>query len=126
MAYKFAKDQNAWRQAHTEISSRWRINHAEQNRKIQRENTAQRRYGLTRDEQVKLYSMPCEICGQHQKKMCIDHVIPGTYRGVLCQQCNTRLGWFEKFKEIIVSYIQRGPHARSIKGSTCGDGYSRA
>ena len=58
-------------------------------------------------------ALPCEICGKKAKKMCIDHAGPAkvfnqTYRGVLCQQCNTRLGWFEKHQEIIVSYIKRG------------------
>ena len=41
--------------------------------------------------------------------MVIDHEIPGTYRGVLCQQCNTRLGWVEKYKEVIEEYLERGP-----------------
>jgi len=30
-----------------------------------------------------------------------------------CQQCNTRLGWFEKHKSLISSYLER-PDAREI------------
>jgi hypothetical protein len=41
--------------------------------------------------------------------MCIDHKIPGTYRGVLCQQCNTRLGWLERFCDVVLTYKERGP-----------------
>jgi hypothetical protein len=45
--------------------------------------------------------------------MCIDHhgqagVFDGTHRGVLCQQCNTRLGWFESKQETILEYLKRG------------------
>lgn len=68
-----------------------------------------KRYGLSLAEVQYLRDKPCEICKVKAKKMCIDHKIPGTYRGVLCQQCNTRLGWFEKNREIIEQYAERGP-----------------
>lgn len=67
---------------------------------------AKKKYGLTLDEIKELRQMPCEICGAFAKKMCIDHKVPGTYRGVLCQQCNTRLGWLEKNQEIIQDYLK--------------------
>ena len=66
---------------------------------------AKRFYGLTLEEAIELRNGYCDICGVHAKKMVIDHIIPKTYRGVLCQQCNVRLGWFEKRKDIIVGYI---------------------
>ena len=68
-----------------------------------------KKYGLSLEEVKYLREQPCEICGVKAKKMCIDHKIPRTYRGVLCQQCNTRLGWFEKHREIIDAYVERGP-----------------
>lgn len=68
-----------------------------------------KKYGLSLEEVKYLRSLPCEICGVKAKKMCIDHKIPKTYRGVLCQQCNTRLGWLERNMEIIFEYSQRGP-----------------
>lgn len=71
-----------------------------------RVDDAKRKYGLTLEKADELRSNPCEICGTKAKKMCIDHKIPKTYRGVLCQQCNTRLGWFEKYKETIEEYIK--------------------
>lgn len=67
-------------------------------------------YGLSLEESEYLRSTySCEICGQKAKRMVIDHKIPGTYRGVLCNQCNPRLGWFEKYREVILDYAERGP-----------------
>jgi hypothetical protein len=68
-----------------------------------------KKYGLCIEEAKYLREQNCEICGTKAKKMCIDHKIPKTYRGVLCQQCNTRLGWFEKNLTIILKYVERGP-----------------
>jgi hypothetical protein len=68
-----------------------------------------RKYGLTLEEVSELRKLPCEICGILAKKMCIDHKEPKTFRGVLCQQCNTRLGWLEKNFQIILNYKERGP-----------------
>ena len=72
----------------------------------QRRYDAKKKYGLTLDEVKELRNLPCEICGVLAKKMCIDHKLLGTYRGVLCQQCNVRLGWFEKNQEIIQNYVK--------------------
>lgn len=80
-----------------------------QQRLNQRKADAKRKYGLSLEEAEYLRQQPCEICSKKEKKMCIDHIIPRTYRGVLCQQCNTRLGWFEKHSEIILTYVERGP-----------------
>lgn len=69
-----------------------------------------RNYGLTLEEADEMRNnFKCEICGVKAKKMVIDHKIPKTFRGVLCQQCNIRLGWFEKNLETITEYIKRGP-----------------
>lgn len=74
---------------------------------------AKKKYGLTLEKAKELRSQPCDICGKKAKKMCIDHKIPGTYRGILCQQCNTRLGWLEKNCDNILSYKDRGPQNAS-------------
>ena len=70
---------------------------------------ARKKYGLSLEEVRYLRNQPCEICGVKAKKMCIDHKIISTYRGVLCQQCNVRMGWFEKHIETIIEYQKRGP-----------------
>ena len=74
-----------------------------------RRDDARRHYGLSLDDAEYLRSLPCDICGIKAEKMCIDHKIPRTYRGVLCQQCNTRLGWFERLRDTILDYAERGP-----------------
>jgi hypothetical protein len=76
-----------------------------------------KKYGLSLEEATYLRSQKCEICGQKASKMCIDHKIPKTYRGVLCQQCNTRLGWFEKNIDVILQYIERGPQNATYQES---------
>lgn len=72
------------------------------------------KYGLSLEEAKYLRSLSCEICGVKAKKMCIDHKIPKTFRGVLCQQCNTRLGWFEKRREKILEYCEKGPQNQNL------------
>lgn len=74
-------------------------------RETQLRYDTKKRYGLKLDVARALRKQPCEICGVKAKKMVIDHIIDGSYRGILCQQCNTRLGWFESKKDIILSYI---------------------
>ena len=81
-----------------------------------RRDNARQHYGLSLEEADYLRSQPCEICGIKAKKMCIDHKIPKTYRGVLCQQCNTRLGWLEKYREVIEEYVERGPQNATNQG----------
>ncbi|MBI2097276.1 MAG: hypothetical protein HYT40_04010, partial [Candidatus Sungbacteria bacterium] len=76
-----------------------------------RNHDSKRRFGLTYQQYIELKKHPCEICGLHAKKMCIDHdhkLGKGTYRGVLCQQCNVRLGWFEAKAETILTYLKKG------------------
>ena len=72
-------------------------------------DTAKIRYGLTLEKAEELRLQSCEICGVKANKMCIDHKIPKTYRGVLCQQCNVRVGWLEKHFDVINKYLERGP-----------------
>ena len=73
-------------------------------------------YGLSLEESKYLReTYSCEICGVKAKRMVIDHKIPGTYRGVLCNQCNPRLGWLEKHLEVIEKYLERGPQNATNK-----------
>ena len=75
----------------------------------QRRYDAKKKYGITLEKADELRKQPCEICGKKESKMCIDHKEPKTYRGVLCQQCNTRLGWLEKHLDVILEYKDRKP-----------------
>jgi len=131
MPYKDLEKRNEcsrkWRRSHPEVSERWRNNHREQNTQIHREDDSQRRFGLTHSEKKTLHQKICDICGVQAKKMCVDHdhLFPKTHRGVLCQQCNTRLGWFEKRMSDILEYVKRGPCACRIESSTNRHEYRR-
>lgn len=113
MPYKNKQDQNEWRRNHPEVSKRWKEKHSEQHVQCQRDSSARCKYGIpSHEEMLNIRNTLCMICGKKAKKMCIDHEGPPTkfnrtYRGVLCQQCNTRLGWFEKFGNVISDYLKR-------------------
>lgn len=63
----------------------------------------------------------CEICGkaetaiapnkkqQTPNNLCVDHNHKtNKFRGLLCRNCNSRLGWYENNKDIIHAYLRRG------------------
>lgn len=50
----------------------------------------------------------CEICGKTET-LCVDHCHKTKkFRGLLCQACNSALGWFENNKKSIEKYLARG------------------
>ena len=54
----------------------------------------------------------CSICGQDlgemHKRSCLDHDhYTQTPRGLLCTQCNTRIGWLEKNIYRLLPYLQQ-------------------
>ena len=114
MPYDSKAKQNAWRQRHPEVSARWRAAHPEQKHQRQRDLDARRRYSFESYAALReARNRPCEICGKQARKMCADHAgradqFFGTHRGILCQQCNTRLGWFERHRVVIEGYVLRG------------------
>lgn len=78
-----------------------------------------RKYGITRDEYDRLLVAQngrCLICnrpGDELKKgLAVDHDHEtGAVRGLLCVGCNTKLGWLERYFEIILDYIRRPAQA---------------
>jgi len=68
-------------------------------------------------EDYKKTHLVCEICGQverasHNKKkvskLCRDHDHNTCkFRGLLCSNCNRKLGWFENYKEEILKYLDK-------------------
>src|SRR6266496_4305533 len=108
-----------WRPLHPEVSARWRAAHPTQNTPLHRDSDAQRRYGIESYEELcRIRQQPCEICGKLANKMCMDHEGPSgtftqSYRGVLCQPCTTRLGWYERFHLIIDEYLWRERRKRA-------------
>ncbi len=73
-------------------------------------------YSLTSEEYQKILlgqGNCCAICGRHQDTLigkcnvlCVDHDHKTKQiRGLLCRFCNSRLGWYEKHKTLIVNYV---------------------
>lgn len=60
----------------------------------------------------------CDICGKGEyvstgnktkpNRLSIDHIHgEGKFRGLLCQQCNSKLGWYEKNVDNIKKYLEK-------------------
>lgn len=50
----------------------------------------------------------CEICGKVYSKLTYDHDhVTGEHRGWLCNWCNIKLGWFEKWRKQIEAYLSK-------------------
>jgi transposase InsO family protein len=72
-----------------------------------------RKYGLSQEDyDAMLLSQngKCKICGKNQSESVrmfhVDHDhSTGDVRGILCNRCNTSLGWYEKHREGIESYL---------------------
>lgn len=119
MPYADPKDGLRWQRENREkrnvIVHRYK---EKSNRKAFRDSDARHRYGFPDYQSMASFrQQACNICGQLAKKMCIDHHGPagkfdGTYRGVLCQQCNVRLGWLETHLGKIREYMQRLPQCQ--------------
>lgn len=71
-------------------------------------------------EQYKATQKVCEICGLTMtesmkweskyaaKTLCVDHDhATNKFRGLLCHRCNTKLGWYELFKQEIENYLSK-------------------
>lgn len=71
-------------------------------------------YGITSLEYDKMLVAQgncCYICGRHQiefkKRLCVDHDhTTGSIRGLLCTNCNAKLGWFENHESKIFEYLK--------------------
>lgn len=70
-----------------------RDRHTPRFKEIQGRSYRRRKYGLTDDELDDVLAIEeCEVCGSTDR-LVIDHNhASGTYRGVLCNGCNTALG----------------------------------
>ena len=86
----------------------WRATHREAAGKIDRRRRLRRAYGLS-EEQVESLRVKqngrCAICQRESRRLFIDHChTTQKVRGLLCQTCNTFLGWYEKKAEIIEAF----------------------
>lgn len=68
-------------------------------------------YNLSLDEYMEICKKQngvCYICGRPSdgQALCVDHNHKtGVVRGLLCNGCNLRLGWYEKNREVINEYL---------------------
>lgn len=78
-----------------------------------------KKYGITLSDYGVLLGLQgggCDICGSNvaakgdgvrSQRFCVDHCHDtGFVRGLLCVHCNAQLGWYEKNRSRIESYIE--------------------
>ena len=68
------------------------------------------RFGINEADYMLMYTEQrgrCAICGKTEKKrLAVDHDhVTGEIRGLLCGSCNTKLGFYEMFKQSILTYL---------------------
>ena len=79
------------------------------------ERARRKRYGLTKEQMVGLFDSQNGLCGICTRPISLAHRgfhvdhdhVSTQVRGLLCQHCNTRLGWFERYSEQIAAYLAR-------------------
>lgn len=71
-----------------------------------------RTYGLSLEKKLSMMAEQggvCKICKiefEVLKKAHVDHChTTNKIRGVLCPSCNTKLGWYETFKNVVEEYL---------------------
>jgi hypothetical protein len=98
------KDPSKHREAHAAATARWRKNNPERHKVIQNRSNRKAQGCLNATGETK--GGPCEICGNVYPVLDYDHDhATGQFRGWLCRWCNIKLGWFEKWKTQIESYL---------------------
>jgi len=74
---------------------RWREDNQERSKEVAKQHRCEKRYNITLEEYNKCMetSVVCEICGG-QEELVYDHDhITMKFRGVLCRQCNSGIGF---------------------------------
>jgi len=84
-----------------------------EDKKLQRNRHLKEKYNLTLDDYNQMFEQQngvCAICGNPEntnRMLAVDHNHnTDVIRGLLCFNCNTRLGWYEKQKENINNYLE--------------------
>lgn len=90
-----------------------RVKRLNKYREYDRTVKLEQKYGINSKQWQKMFDEQegcCMICGRHQNefkyRLAVDHChITGKVRGLLCTSCNTKLGWFEKYKDLVNIYL---------------------
>ena len=93
----------------------WERDSAERNNTSlhHRKRCLMRRYAITIEEYEQIFEQQkgvCAICGGNNldnRRLSVDHNHKtGIIRGLLCNSCNRKLGWYEILKNNIEKYLQ--------------------
>lgn len=90
-----------------------RIKRLEKYREYDRTVKLKHKYGITPEQWQEMFDVQkgcCAICGRHQgelsRRLSVDHChTTNEVRGLLCTSCNSKLGWFEKHKNFVNTYL---------------------
>lgn len=79
-----------------------------------KERHYKRCYGMSLDDKMSMIAMQdnkCLICNNEFTSSGNTHVDhchkTSIVRGILCNVCNTKLGWFELYKDSVINYLDR-------------------
>ena len=103
-----------WRKANMEKVNAYQRERRKNNPHIERGKKYKNLYGITLDDYEKMYDEQngmCAICGKHQSLLFVDHDHKnGSVRGLLCNKCNTGIGFFHDnigFLEKAIGYLKK-------------------
>lgn len=86
----------------------WRTNNPKAASKNDKRARLKKKYGLSPDEVESMRARQkgcCAICERSTPRLFVDHChIKGHVRSLLCQTCNTFLGWYEKKADTILRF----------------------
>jgi hypothetical protein len=102
------------REKNSFYAKRWREENLQRFRTASRARYFLKTHGMTvedRDRLVAKQGGKCAICRKafaSNRTTHVDHCHNGGgMRGILCFACNTRLGWYERFRKTIDAYLRR-------------------
>lgn len=86
----------------------WRRKNPTAAKKLDRRARLKRSYGLSEEQVDEMRSAQkgrCAICERSTSRLFVDHChTKGHVRGLLCQTCNTFLGWYERKADTILRF----------------------
>lgn len=86
----------------------WRKTNPAAAARLDKRRRLRAKYGLTEQDVERMREEQggrCAICGRATSRLFVDHChTRGNVRGLLCQTCNTFLGWYEKKADTILRF----------------------
>lgn len=86
----------------------WRLKNPSATAALDRRRRLRKKYGITEQQVEAMRSAQggkCAICGRVTSRLFVDHChTKGHVRSLLCQTCNTFLGWYERKADTIIRF----------------------